>query len=141
MAEAPGNSSASSQVTEFDVSPLVTVLQLSNQVLSKVATGITSQFPAQSATRSQLAISNSSAGGTLVKAGAGYLMSVSVTTPSTGAVAGQLYDSASVANSTHTNVFALIPSSGIQTYNWPFANGLVVQPSSISTQVVSVSYI
>jgi len=117
---------------------LCNVLQTTNRIGSLSAQLLIERL-IPPANNSQLGISGSSVG-TLVKVGSGLLTSVSVTTPSTGTVAGLIYDSATVANSTSSNIMVLIPSSGFQTFNFPFANGLVVQPSSISTQVVSVSY-
>jgi len=135
------SSSAGSDIggTDVDLGQLVTVLQIGNQVHSQIAKALLDRMQPP-ASKSQLAITGSSVG-TLVKSGAGFLVSVSVTTPSTATtLTGTIYDTATVANSTNTNVFALIPSSGIQTYNWPFTSGLVVAPSTSGPQVVSVSY-
>lgn len=123
---------------------LTNAIKLGNQNTSKLIQTLANAFSAQSAQRTSLGISystaTSSAGGTLVVASTTYLIMVSVTTPSTGGATGKIYDVANTANVSSSNWFATIPSSGTLILNWPITHGIVVQPSSQS-QVVSVSYV
>ena len=126
----------------IDFSAIVTALQLGNQQSAAIVNQLNTRFASQVATETRLAIAFSTAGGTgtLVSSSPCYLVSISVTTPSTGPT-GLCYDSASILNAGSTNAFAVIPSSGLLTLNWPTQNGLVVQPSSQGSHTVSVSYI
>ena len=139
------------QVTQpSDMSGIQTALQLANQNFSQFLRKLAFVLPAQAAYNSYLAISNSSLGGTTVAMGSGaqasgrdYLVAISVTVACTASssIAGKIYDANSPATVTSSNLMALIPSSGTQVYNYPFVNGLTIQPSSISTQTVSVYFI
>lgn len=123
----------------IDISDLVTSIKNGNQNSAKIALQLQNRLAAQTAINTALASSYVAAGGVLISTSAGWLVSVSITSPSTG-LTGLCYDVASVANAGSSNAFAIIPSSGFITYNWPFLNGLVVQPSSSGTHTVSVSY-
>lgn len=73
---------------------------------------------------------------TLVNAGAGRLVTVSVITAASG---GTVHDAATVAAASNDNAIYAIPNTiGAYAVNFPFTNGLVVKPAS--TSVVSVSY-
>ena len=124
---------------QLDVSQLVTTLQYANQNMSQLIQTLRTQFPSQGAISSYLSIVNSSAGGTVVKQGSGYLMYASVTTASSGS--GFIYDSNSAANVGSSNIMAVVPSSGTAVYGYPFTNGLTVQASSVASQRVSIYYI
>lgn len=117
---------------------LITVLKFGNQNMSQLVTQLVTRFSAQCATQAVLGVSNSTAGGTQIVQGAGYLISISVTVPSTGG-AGTVYDSDTIVGVGSSVAIGIIPSSGIITYNWPFTRGIVVQPSS-GASYVSVSY-
>lgn len=119
------------------------MLKMSLQNMGQLIKTIATAFPAQAATLSSLSIANSSLGGTTVstKTIGGYLMAVSVTTPSTGTVPGKIYDANSPTNVGSSNILALIPSSGMATFVYPYFAGLTIQPSSVSSQVVSVYFI
>ena len=136
-----------------DMAGIQNALQLSNQLMGRLISAIEFQFPTMSAYLSRLSVSYSTAGGTAIALGPGtggaaiaYLNSIYVTTPCTASstisssIIGAIYDAASPSAVSSSNLMALIPSSGFQVYNIPFVNGLVVQPSSISSQVVSVYY-
>lgn len=127
-----------------DFSDLVSILKLSNENTSKFITTLSECLAGQSANQTSLAVVASttaaSSGCVLISTSITYLVSVSVTTASTGPT-GLLYDSASVANAGSTNAFAIIPSSGYIVYNWPITQGLVVKPSSQGGHTVSVSFI
>jgi hypothetical protein len=74
---------------------------------------------------------------TVVKAVAGRLYSVNVTTA--GSSTGAIYDSSTVAGAGTSNFIAVIPNSvGSISFNWPVANGIVFVPGS--GQVASISY-
>lgn len=127
-----------------DLSRVESVLNLGNQNTSKLIQAILSQIPVQEATTSWLAIAYSSAGGTTVKDSSGMLKVVSVNIPSTFASTGtipNIYDANSPVNVSSTNIMTIIPSSGVMSYNLPFANGLTIQPSSVSTHTVSVFFV
>lgn len=128
------------QSINIEMSALITALQLGNRNSAAIVDQLQRRFASQAANNSRLAIANSTAGGTLVSSVPCYLVSISVTTSSTG-LTGLCYDSASVLNAGSTNAFAVISSSGFSVVNWPCLKGLVVQPSSSGTQTVSVSYI
>lgn len=132
----------SPQSLNVDVSALVTALQLGNQQSAAIANQLKTRFADQSATNSRLAVTFSTAGGTgtLVSSSPCYLVTISVTTASTGPT-GLCYDSASILNAGSSNAFMQIPASGIAIADWPCQNGLVIQPSSQGTHTVSVSYI
>lgn len=124
-----------------NLSDLVTTMKFSNQISSKLIQALTTTFPAQSPTGIATGIINSTAGGTQIKIGAGYLMSAAVVVNSTGA-SGAFYDSDSPANVGSSLTIALIPSSGITVnYAMPFKTGLVAQPSSSNLHQIAVSYI
>tara|TARA_R110000868_G_scaffold13553_6_gene63045 strand:- start:384 stop:806 length:423 start_codon:yes stop_codon:yes gene_type:complete len=128
----------------IDLSRLETVLNLANQNMSQLIQTVTRQIPIQDATTSRLSIAYSSAGGTTVKVSSGWLKVVSVNIPSTFASTGTIpviYDANSPANVSSSNIMTIIPSSGILEITLPFATGLTVQPSSVSTHTVSVFYI
>jgi hypothetical protein len=123
-----------------DISALLTALQIGNRNSAGIVDQLDRRFASQTADNTRIAIANSTAGGTLVSSSPCYLVSISVVVASTG-LTGLCYDSASVLNAGSTNAFAVIPSSGFMTVNWPCLNGLVVQPSTSGTQTVAVSYI
>ena len=125
-----------------DLSDLITALKMGNLNSAMIAQRLTVGFADRAAPNTRLAIAFSTAGGTgtLVSSSPGYLKSISVTTASTGTL-GMCYDSASPLNAGSTNPFMVISSSGLQVANWPFQNGLVVQPSSMNSHTVAVSYI
>ena len=128
----------------IDLSRLETVLNLANQNMSQLIQTVTRQIPIQDATTSWLSIVYSSAGGTTVKESSGWLKVVAVNIPSTFASTGtipKIYDANSPANVSSSNIMTIIPSSGILEITLPFASGLTVQPSSVSTHTVSVFYI
>tara|TARA_R110000868_G_scaffold410309_1_gene697946 strand:- start:15 stop:416 length:402 start_codon:yes stop_codon:yes gene_type:complete len=125
-------------------SRIETLLSLGNQNMSQLIQAIETQIPIMDATTSYLSIAYSSAGGTTVKTSSGWLRVVSVNIPSTFASTGtipKIYDANSPANVGSSNIMTIIPSSGIISFSLPFANGLTVQPSSVSTHTVSVFYI
>lgn len=123
------------------VQNLVSVLAVGNQATARIAQAIIDNLSGQSAQATLLSISFSTAGGTLVSTRPGYLVSISVVTPSTTAnLTGLAYDSASVANVGSSNSFVQVPAFGFMSVNWPFANGLVIQPSSFSSHKVVVAY-
>lgn len=126
----------------IDVSDIVTALQFGNQQSAAIATQLKTRFAAQAANNTRLAtaFSTASGTGTLVSSSPCYLVSISVTTASTGPT-GLCYDSASTLNAGSSNAFLVIPSSGFMIVDWPCLNGLVVQPSSQGGHTVSVSYI
>lgn len=128
------------QSLNVDVSALVTALQLGNQQSAAIVNQLRLRFADQSANKSRLAISYSSAGGTLVSSAPCYLTAISITTASTGTTA-LCYDCDAVANAGSTNAFVVVPSSGILVTDWPCLSGLVVQASSQGTHTVAVSYI
>lgn len=128
------------QGVSIDISRLITTLQLGNQQSAAIVNQLKTRFAAQAATETKLATAYSTAGGTLISSDSCYLVSISVTTASTGTT-GLCYDSAAILNAGSTNTFAVIPSSGILTLNWPCLNGLVIQPSSQGTHTVSVSFV
>lgn len=128
------------QGVNIDVSALLTALQIGNRNSAAIANQLQRRFASEAATQSALATAYSTAGGTLVSSSPCYLVSISVTTVSTGTT-GLCYDSASVANAGSSNAFVAIPSSGFMTVDWPCLNGLVVQPSSQGTHTVAVSYV
>lgn len=125
------------------LAPLVTAVQIANQNMSQLIQTIGRTFPAESPTLSSLSIvhSTASGNGTMIKEGPGFLMSISINTTASATVAGKVYDVNSAINAGSTNVMALIPLSGTQSYGYPFVNGLVVQPSSTGSQSISVFYI
>ena len=127
------------KLTELNLDALVTVLKLANQNMSQLIVQMITRFAAQSATLTSLGIIASTAGGTQVKIGSGHLISVSVTTNSTGPV-GTIYDSDTVTGVGSSVAMVVIPSSGFINYGFPFFDGLVVQPSTSNGTVVSVSY-
>lgn len=128
------------QGVSVDVSAVVTAIQFGNQQVAAIVQQLKTRFAAQAATKTVLATAYSTAGGTLISSGPCYLVSLSVTTNSTGPT-GLCYDSASVANAAAANAFMVIPSSGLLTADWPCLKGLVVQPSSQGTHTVAVSYV
>lgn len=126
---------------------LVNTLIVANQNTSRLIQNLTLALGAMSAQNTSLAIAYSSiassSGCTLIPlstAVTSFCVQVVVTSASTGSGTGKLYDCASVANAGSSNMFAIIPSSGSVTLNWPLKAGLVVQPSSQS-QTVAVSYV
>lgn len=131
-------------LNEASLSDLVSILKLSNENASKLITTLSECLAGQSANQTSLGVIASttaaSSGCVLISTSVTYLVSVSVTTASTGPT-GTMYDSASVANAGSTNAFAIIPSSGYVVYNWPITQGLVIKPSSQGGHTVSVSYI
>lgn len=134
------DTAASQQSINVDVSALLTALQIGNRNSAAIVNELQQRFASQVADTTSIGIANSTAGGTLVTSSPCYLVSISVVAPSTG-LTGLCYDSASVLNAGSSNAFAIIPSSGFMTVNWPCLHGLVVQPSSSGSQTVSVSYI
>lgn len=123
------------------VQNLVTTVAVGNQATASIADQIKSKLAANTATTPYTGILYSSAGGTLVNVGAGYLVLLSVTVPSTGTtMTGTLYDAATLANAVSSNAFATIQMQGMQRVDWPFQNGLVVQPSSSGPMAVAVAY-
>lgn len=143
MAEAPAPLGGT-----LDLTGLQNPLQAGNQLMSGLTAALRRGLAVGAPYLSTLSVTYSSAGGTTVVTGPGtanggsaYLCSIFVTTPSTGSTFGFVYDSASPASVSSTNIMALIPLSGSEVYNIPFVNGLTIQPSSISTQRVSVYYI
>jgi len=152
MADMTQTSSGITPQSNVDMSGIQTALQLANQNFSQFLTKFAFCLPSQAPYNSALNIAYSSAGGTTVGKGGGtqgtgrdYLVSIAVTTnttaTSTYATIGKIYDAASPANVTAANYMAQIPVSGIQVYNLPFINGLTINPSSISGQIVSVYFI
>lgn len=129
----------------IELDALTTVLKLGNQNMSKLIQTLQTAFGAVGATATALGIVNSTAGGTQVALGSGYLIAVSVVIPSTAStLTGLVYDSNTLIGIGSSVAIGVIPQSnsllgGPTTYNWPFANGLVVQPSSVA-MTVSVSY-
>lgn len=117
-----------------------TLLNVSNQNMSKLIQTFETQLPIAEPVSSYLSIAFSTAGGTTVKTSSGWLRAISVTTASTGATA-LIYDANSPANVGSSNIMTLIPSSGILTVSLPFASGLTIQPSSVSSHTVSVFYV
>ncbi len=141
----PGNSQAP-QMQPPDMTGIQTALQAGNTNVGRFIQALQLRFPSMSPLQSSLGILYSSAGGTTVAIGSGvngagsdYLMSIHVTVPSTGT--GYIYDANSPANVTTSNRMAIIPSSGLENYNYPFVNGLTVSPTSVSGQQVAVYYI
>lgn len=122
------------------ISNLITQLSLGNQTTGQISEVLAKQFACFSALSNSLSIINSTGGGTLVKVGPGYAVLLSVTSNSTGPT-GLLYDCAAVANVSSTNAFSVIPRAGMMRLDFPFTNGLVVQPSTNATHTVSVAYI
>jgi len=125
----------------IDVSDIVAALKLGNLNSAIIAQQLSVGFAERAAVDTALAATYSTAGGVLISTSPGYLVSLSVTTVAGSSSTGLCYDSASLQNVGSTNAFAVIPSSGFLVLNWPFQNGLVVQPSSQGTHTVSVSYI
>ena len=73
---------------------------------------------------------------TLVKAGAGRLVRVSVTT---AGAAGAIYDSATIAGAGASNLIGVVPATvGIYFFDWPTINGIVYVPGA--AQVVSIAF-
>ena len=140
----PITTQESVQFGATNIADLVSILKLSNENASKLITTVSDCLIGGSANTTSLSIAHStvvaSSGCILVSTEVRYLVSVSVTTASTG-TQGMLYDSATIANAGSTNAFAIIPSSGLMVYNWPISQGLVVKPSSQNSHTVSVSYI
>ena len=133
--------SAANTAPNMDLNPLITALQLGNQVASKTAEAITHAFVQHGRALNHLNILYSS-NGTLVIEGDGYLCSVSVIVPcTTSSLSGYAYDAAAAALSSDSNRFLVLPTSGFWTYDFPFTNGLVIKPSSISSHTVAVSYV
>jgi hypothetical protein len=132
------------QFSASNIADLVSILKLSNENASKLIKTVSDCFIGGSADQTSLSIAYStvvaSSGCILVSTDVRYLVSVSVTTASTGPQ-GLLYDSATISNAGSSNAFAIIPSSGLMLYNWPINQGLVVKPSSQGAHTVSVSYI
>jgi hypothetical protein len=150
--QAPWATTGSSMVgATSEMVGIFTALTAGNQLTGRLISAIERQLAVQSPFLSYLSIAYSTAGGTTVAIGPGrsdgaiaYLCSIHVTTPTTAASStsqGLVYDCASPASVGSSNLMTFIPSSGIQIYNVPFVNGLTIQPSSISTQTVSVYYI
>jgi hypothetical protein len=135
--------SAGYKVTDYDLNPLINVLQLGNQVASKTAETVTHAMVqgGRALLHKNITYLPSSAA-TLVMEGDGYLVSVSVVVPcTTSSLAGFIYDAASVALASASNAIIPIESSGFHTYNFPFSEGLVVRPSSLSGHLIAVSYV
>ena len=130
-------------VSIVSLAPMVTALQIANQNMSQLIQRIGAIFPAETPTLSSLSVAFSTAvgNGTLIKEGSGFLMSISANTTASATVAGRVYDANSAVNAGSTNLMTLVPLSGTQSYVYPFANGLVVQPSSTGSQSISVFYI
>ena len=72
---------------------------------------------------------------TVVKASAGRVVRVSVTTA--GSTAGMIYDGASLS-ATSKPMYAIPDAVGVAEFIWPFAFGILVVPGT--GQVVAVSY-
>lgn len=73
---------------------------------------------------------------TLVKAGPGRLVRVSVTT---AGAAGAVYDSATVGGIGASNLIGVVPAAvGVYFFDWPVLNGVVYAPGA--AQVASISY-
>ena len=73
---------------------------------------------------------------TLVKAGSGRLVRVSVTT---AGAAGAVYDSASLGGVGASNLIGVIPATvGIYFFDWPIINGIVYAPGA--AQVASIAF-
>ena len=128
----------------INLNDLVSALKFGNQNSGKIA-DILNKKLTPSAGFSQQGLQYDSTGGTLATGtgnSAGILVSLSITLATTAGSSqlGKCYDCADPKNASSTNALAVIPSSGYILYNIPFANGLVIQPSSISTQTVCVSY-
>ncbi len=126
-----------------NLNPLVTAIQLGNTQTAAVAQAIANYLPSQGALASRLRITSTiSSTSTLVRAGAGYLIAVSVVRASSGTDTGLIYDSATTVVSSFVDAMVVIPASvGFYNYPIPFTNGLVVAPSTASgTQIVSVTY-
>ncbi len=117
------------------------LLRLGNQQQGNLIRALDTIFGAQSARASALSVAYSTGGGTTISStGIGYLIAVTVVTPSTGTY-GYVYDTNSPANVSSTNAMACINSSvGIQVYNIPYLEGLTVQPSSSNGHTVAIYY-
>lgn len=126
-----------------DFNPLVTAIQIGNTQTAAIADAIARFFPSEGALATKLAITSTFVStGKLVTIGPGYLIDVSVLQGSTGTDVGLIYDSATTTVSSFINAMTTIPSStGFYNRPFPFFNGLVVFPSTVSAaQTVSVSY-
>ena len=136
-----------SQAPTIEMDELNTTLSLANQNMSKLIQTIGLTFPSQSATKSSFAIFYSTAGGTTIKQGSGYLMTVAVITGTTALTsqAGYVNDANNPANFTSTNIMVRIDNNQTVTNyghsGLPFLNGLTIQPSSIGFHQVAVFYI
>ena len=124
---------------------LITTLQTANQNAGIMTRTLANSLAAHSAQNAACGITYNattpaSSGAYFITSSVTYCTMITVTVPSSGGGTGFVYDSASVANATSSNSFAVIPSCGSVNLDWPLKYGLVVQPSSQS-QVVSVSYI
>lgn len=74
---------------------------------------------------------------TQVSATSGRLYAVIVTT--SGSSLGNLYDSATITGIGASNLIATIPATvAVNTFNWPFQNGLVFVPGT--GMVANISY-
>lgn len=125
------------------LNPLVTAVQIGNNQVAAIAQAVASYFPSQGALSNSLRITSTiSSTSTLVVAGAGHLIAVSVVRASSGTDTGLIYDSATTAVSSFTDAMVVIPASvGFYNVPFPFRNGIVVAPSTASgTQVVSITY-
>ena len=83
-------------------------------------------------TTTALAVSGVAA---VIKTGVGSLVTINVISASG---VGAVYDTALAASAATANQIGVIPATaGTYTYNFPFTNGLVINPSS---SVISVNY-
>jgi hypothetical protein len=143
MVAALSSADVSGMALGDNLNPLVTAVQIGNNQVAAVAQTIANYFPSQGALSTSLRITSTIAStSTLVIAGAGYLIAVSVVRASSGTDTGLIYDSATTAISSFTGAMVVIPASvGFYNYPMPFNSGLVVAPSTASgTQIVSVTY-
>jgi hypothetical protein len=74
---------------------------------------------------------------TLVKPANGFVATISVN--AVGSTTGAIYDAASIASASASNLIAVIPEAvGVYAINFPFKSGLVVAPGTGHT--LSVAY-
>lgn len=126
-----------------NLNPLVTAIQIGNTQLAAIAQAIASYFPSEGALSTKLALTSTFVStGKVVATGPGHLIDVSVLQASTGTDVGLIYDSATTNISSFASAMTVIPSSvGFYNRPFPFVNGLVVFPSTVSAaHTVSVSY-
>lgn len=126
----------------IDLGPLQTIIQIGNQVTSKIAQNIASYFPAMGALNTRLGITSTvTSTATLVVTGAGNLIAISVTNASSNSTTGMIYDAATTAASSSQAMLVIPSCAGYYSYPFPFVSGLVVKPSTAGdAHTVAVSY-